>query len=88
MPVNWTYSADVIRLGGHGGKTIGPADAERQEATAQSILSDLARQPGVILADEVGMGKTYVALAVIAYLGSMLLHGQRMRLLIAAMGDD
>jgi len=30
----------------------------------------------------------YALVAVIAYLGSMLLHGQRMRLLIAAMGDD
>jgi len=30
----------------------------------------------------------YALVAAIAYLGSMLLHGQRMRLLIAAMGDD
>ena len=30
----------------------------------------------------------YALVAVIAYLGSMLLHGQRMRLLVAAMGDD
>jgi SNF2 family DNA or RNA helicase len=39
-------------------------DADRQQGTAAEILSRLAEQPGVILADEVGMGKTYVALAV------------------------
>lgn len=41
-----------------------PADAERQERTAREILQRLATQPGVVLADEVGMGKTFVALAV------------------------
>lgn len=41
-------------------------DAERQRATAESILKDLKDRPGVILADEVGMGKTYVALSVAA----------------------
>ena len=30
----------------------------------------------------------YLLVAVVAYTGSMLLHGQRMRLLIAAMADD
>lgn len=43
---------------------IAPADAERQLATAEEILRRLERQPGLILADEVGMGKTFVALAV------------------------
>jgi superfamily II DNA or RNA helicase len=41
-------------------------DAERQERTAAEILRRLEHQPGVILADEVGMGKTFVALAVAA----------------------
>ncbi len=45
---------------------ISQADAQRQELTAQEILRRLANQPGVILADEVGMGKTFVALAVAA----------------------
>jgi hypothetical protein len=43
---------------------INPEDADRQERTAREILARLDRQPGVILADEVGMGKTFVALAV------------------------
>ena len=41
-------------------------DAVRQERTAREILHRLADQPGLILADEVGMGKTFVALAVAA----------------------
>lgn len=41
-------------------------DAARQERTASEILRRLERQPGVVLADEVGMGKTFVALAVAA----------------------
>src|SRR3954447_23046750 len=39
-------------------------DADRQQRTAAKILRRLDDQPGVVLADEVGMGKTYVALAV------------------------
>ena len=39
-------------------------DARRQEKTTKEILRRLEKQPGVILADEVGMGKTFVALAV------------------------
>jgi superfamily II DNA or RNA helicase len=66
MPVEWTYARDVVRLGGHGPYQIAAEDAARQEATAASILDSLHGQPGVVLADEVGMGKTYVALAVVA----------------------
>ena len=40
------------------------ADQERQRREVQAILERLRHQPGVILADEVGMGKTFVALAV------------------------
>src|SRR5262245_37249450 len=40
------------------------ADQKRQRAEVEEILGRLRHQPGVILADEVGMGKTYVALAV------------------------
>ncbi|MGW4580350.1 DEAD/DEAH box helicase [Rhodococcus aetherivorans] len=39
-------------------------DWERQRRTAEDILRRLQTQEGVILADQVGMGKTYVALAV------------------------
>lgn len=53
-----------IRLGGS--SVISAEDARRQERTAQEILSRLNDQPGLILADEVGLGKTFVALAVAA----------------------
>ncbi len=39
-------------------------DARRQQMTARAILKRLHDHPGVVLADEVGMGKTFVALAV------------------------
>src|SRR5258708_19065917 len=40
--------------------------AKRTTETARTILGRLRNQPGIILADEVGMGKTYVAFAVMA----------------------
>jgi hypothetical protein len=40
------------------------AHQERQRAEAEEILARLRIQSGVILADEVGMGKTFVALSV------------------------
>jgi hypothetical protein len=39
-------------------------DATRQERTVQEALRRLENQAGLILADEVGMGKTFVALGV------------------------
>ena len=39
-------------------------DAKRQKITAIDLLKRLETMPGQILADEVGMGKTFVALAV------------------------
>lgn len=39
-------------------------DQKRQRAEVVEILRRLGSQPGMILADEVGMGKTFVALAV------------------------
>ncbi len=58
------YWDDVINLGGS--PLIPRADAERQQSTAQHLVSHLGEQPGIILADEVGLGKTFVALAVAA----------------------
>lgn len=58
---NWD---DAIDLGGS--PLIPRADAERQKTTARHLVSQLGDQPGVILADEVGLGKTFVALAVAA----------------------
>jgi superfamily II DNA or RNA helicase len=43
---------------------ISQEDGRRQEQAAAEILNRFGRQPGVILADEVGMGKTFVAMAV------------------------
>ena len=40
------------------------------------------------LATTLGSTWGYLLVAVLAYTGSMLLHGQRMRLLVAAMSDD
>ena len=40
------------------------ADQMRQHAEVEAILARLRQQPGVILADEVGTGKTFVALAI------------------------
>lgn len=48
----------------HVADRIDAASAMRQKKTAGHILERLAEQPGVILADEVGMGKTFVALTV------------------------
>lgn len=60
----WYPFAASIRL--HVPGRISEFDAQRQERTAQEILRRLTDQPGLILADEVGMGKTFVALAVAA----------------------
>ena len=46
------------------------ADQLRQRNEVRAILERLRTQPGVILAAEVGMGKTFVALAV-AYARAM-----------------
>ncbi|MGE3673355.1 MAG: helicase-related protein [Polyangiaceae bacterium] len=48
------------------GATVPERDVERQEDTVLRALSLLDEQPGVVLADEVGMGKTYEALGVVA----------------------
>jgi broad specificity phosphatase PhoE len=58
--MNWPLSRNV-RLEN---ERIESSDAQRQMRTAAAILQRFNSQPGVILADEVGMGKTYVALAV------------------------
>ena len=58
--MNWSLSPSVAMQS----ERISSDDAKRQARTAAEILRRLNRQPGVILADEVGMGKTYVALAV------------------------
>ena len=61
---NWHSYNDGIRL--HVIDRISADDAARQEATARAILDRFTERPGLVLADEVGMGKTFVALAVAA----------------------
>lgn len=53
-----------LTLGTRLNARVPEADQIRQRAEVEEILSRLQAQPGVILADEVGMGKTFVALAV------------------------
>lgn len=55
---------------------INKTDAARQRRTAEAILSRLEDQPGIILADEVGMGKTFVALALAASVALQNNHKQ------------
>ena len=64
--MTWPVNFDDKRIDLHVTDRIGAKDAERQAATAREVLKRLSRQPGLILADEVGMGKTFVALAVAA----------------------
>lgn len=58
--MNWRLSGNVSLRN----ERIPDEDAKRQRRTAAEILRRFDRQPGVVLADEVGLGKTYVALAV------------------------
>jgi hypothetical protein len=66
VSLDWNLSPN-IHLGGTAGTSyIQSDDALRQEKSARAILRALRDQPGIVLADEVGMGKTYIALAVVA----------------------
>jgi hypothetical protein len=58
--VNWRLSENVDLHN----ERIPAKDADRQMRTAGEILRRFDHQPGLVLADEVGMGKTFVALAV------------------------
>jgi ERCC4-related helicase len=58
--VNWRLLPEVQLRN----ERIANEDADRQRRTAAEILRRFDRWPGIVLADEVGLGKTYVALAV------------------------
>jgi hypothetical protein len=60
--MTWPATLDRARIDLSSAR-LSAADAERQMRTATEILRRLDQQPGLILADEVGMGKTFVALA-------------------------
>lgn len=53
-----------VLLGTQLNARVPETDQKRQRAEVVDILGRLRNQPGVILADEVGMGKTFVALAI------------------------
>jgi len=57
--------AAELTLGEHLNNRVPHCDQQRQRAEVDHILKRFKNQPGVILADEVGMGKTFVALAVV-----------------------
>lgn len=59
----YTLSSELV-LGTHLNERVPQADQKRQRAEVVEILRRLRAQPGVVLADEVGMGKTFVALAI------------------------
>ena len=54
----------VLGLAGHIAANVPEADQVRQRRELLEIMRRMRDRPGVILADEVGMGKTFVALAV------------------------
>ncbi len=64
--MTWPVPFDDQRISLHVPGRVSERDAARQMKTAAEILRRLAFQPGVVLADEVGMGKTFVAMAVAA----------------------
>src|SRR5687768_4538690 len=64
--MTWPISFPEGRLSLDVEGRVSKEDAARQMKTARAILDRLATQPGIVLADEVGMGKTFVALAVAA----------------------
>jgi ERCC4-related helicase len=65
--MRWTerlnIPADLV-LGTRINERVPAPDQIRQRKEVEEILCRLRQQPGLILADEVGMGKTFVALAV------------------------
>ena len=64
---------------------IPSSDVERQEATVIRALDMLDNRPGIVLADEVGMGKTYEALGVAA---AMRHAKPRSRIVVVTPGPD
>ena len=74
-----------LKLDARSEGTLLDRDVMRQEDTVLRALSLLDEQPGVVLADEVGMGKTFEAIGVIA----ACLHGKAgARAVILTPGPD
>ena len=60
-------------------------EIERQEDTVIRALDMLDDRPGILLADEVGMGKTYEALGIAA---AVRHYDPRSRIVIITLGPD
>jgi hypothetical protein len=85
-PLTLDELRSIIDLGARArADKIPQSDIERQERTVLRACALLAIQPGVVLADEVGMGKTFEALGVAA-----VVHHQtpRAKILIITPGPD
>jgi superfamily II DNA or RNA helicase len=74
MTDSYEIPAELV-LGRRENQRVPLAEQDRQRREAEEILHRLARQPGVVLADEVGMGKTFVALATIYCIGTQSRKG-------------
>ena len=61
---NVWQAAPGLVLGERLNERVPHDDQRRQRAEVDEVLRRLQRQPGVIVADEVGMGKTFVALGI------------------------
>jgi hypothetical protein len=62
-----TWPIDLVGLSSrldYNNDRISEGDARRQYRSVEDILRRFVTQPGIVLADEVGMGKTFVALGV------------------------
>ena len=70
----YSLSPELV-LGTRLNARVPEADQKRQRDEVSDILRRLRDQPGVILADEVGMGKTFVALAIAYSVATRSLRG-------------
>jgi len=64
---------------------VEPEDARRQERSAYELTERLTRLPGALLADEVGMGKTFVTFGHIALRAAL---DPGLRVLVVVPGSD
>ena len=81
---NWLRT--FLDLGARAEKDgIPVADIQRQEDTVIRALDMLDERPGIVLADEVGMGKTYEALGIAA---AMRHSKRRSRIVVVTPGPD
>ena len=83
---NREWLQEFLQLGARAEKDgIPTADVERQEDTVLRALDMLDERPGIVLADEVGMGKTYEALGIAA---ATQQQNRRSRIVVVTPGPD